>query len=124
MICEKCGNELHIAASFMEAKQNEHGGVDICSVADLMCMDERCPNGRARIPVKRVRRPVRNAADADGAVSCCGAPLLYVGPDSYFLPDGISAETVNDGKELAVTCGSCGRLYIVNIEGKIARGGE
>ncbi|MEA5050981.1 MAG: hypothetical protein VB021_05860 [Oscillospiraceae bacterium] len=121
MKCSKCGNDLHIAASFLEAKQNERGGIDIFSVADLMCTDERCPNGRLKIPVERVRRPVANAADADSAVSCCGAPLLYVGADSYFLPDGVSAQTVSGGRELAVTCGSCGKLYIVNIEGKTAR---
>ncbi|NLC78347.1 MAG: hypothetical protein GX683_01280 [Ruminococcaceae bacterium] len=120
MRCEECGLELRIVSSFLDARLAKDGGIEIYSVADLKCENPACGKGKTGVPVKRVNRLIENRAGSDGGISCCGAPLIYTSRESYFVPKDVEAKLSKDNGEIAVTCKSCKKVYLVDIQGKTA----
>lgn len=121
MKCEGCSDDLRIASSFIEARQDDFGNVGIYSVVDLACTNGKCRYGKDGIPVKRVSRLIENSTNEQNAICCCSTPLAYVGATSYFVPQTTEASFSSDGRELSVACGKCGKIYLINIEGKTER---
>ena len=117
MICQKCKNEMTIASSFLQTQEND-GKTEIYSVIDLMCTDPQCPDGKKRIPMARDACLVTNETKQKNAVTCCGRPLIYVGEENYWIPDGADSEPQKDGEEISVTCKNCGSRHAVNIKDK------
>ena len=114
MRCPICGSELVVVGEYLEAR-TEDGVAGVYAVFDLACSDEQCSRGRMGLPVRRVRRPVCLARPEQEVISCCGAPLLYLTKEGYWIPDGVEYTEAATGK-LTVICSQCARSYLIDVE--------
>ena len=62
MLCEKCGCELEIAASFASAQTDPDGVTRIYSAVDLRCPNPNCTAGKSGLPAVRLKRPLTGGA--------------------------------------------------------------
>ncbi len=118
MNCPECRLEMHIVSQHFQRGMLEDGSGGIFSVTDLQCMNPQCPRGRQGVPTAREQTLCAQEEHAAGTLHCCGAPLLYAGPDCYWVPDGVEESTVGDAVE--VQCPQCGERQQF-LPGKRAR---